>query len=133
VTLGDLLAELIKIENRLKDVEELQHLDIDAGALNVQIEVFATITNTVFTSPYPGSKKAKSGYFENLSNTDDITVARTSIGGVPAPNTKGYIMNRAPLAGQGGGTFTFTNVDLANFAFITSTNSAQSMASVYFY
>src|SRR5229473_2453247 len=91
-TLADLLAELIKIENRLADVEALEHLDIDAGALAVQIETFATITNTAFTSPYPGSKKAKSGYFENLSATDDITVARTAIGGVPAPSTKGYVM-----------------------------------------
>jgi hypothetical protein len=105
----------------------------NAGKLTLTVELL-TVNNTP-TQLYPTSKPVKFGTFMNLSTTDAITI--TSIGqttGKVTPLTagQGYVMNPAILAGYGGGTFNFANIDLSTITAITQTNNAQTMLAVYY-
>lgn len=125
---------LTKISEALNSMLDILKSDSELGHRRVFTEIL-----TIGTTPavlYPTSKKVAGGSMMNLSTTDTITLGAMlgNTGNNLTSLTKGngFVMNPAAAAGQGGGTFNFPNIDLANITAVTSTNAAQSLLVVYY-
>lgn len=102
---------------------ELQAL-VDRGMLNATIEFQTIASGATPQVLYANSKPVRTGLIQNLSATEELTVfAASGTVGSPIQGTagQGTVLNRAPAAGQGGGSLAVANVDLGSFTVLATT------------
>lgn len=122
------------VPTALKAIFDLLNRAYSQGQQTIFIEI---LTINLAAAPlYKSPKLVRGGTMMNLSTTDTITVGGGGEGAKGKPQNvvagQGFVMNPAVVAGQGGGTFNFGNIDLSTLTAITNTNNTQILAVVYY-
>lgn len=118
----------------LQAISDLFQKQYTAGNQVIQIDILTI--GTTGAPLYAVPKLVRGGTIMNLSATDTITLGGGGIGqqakalGLVAG--QGYLLNPSNVAGMGGGTFNFGNIDLSSLIAVTNLNAAQKIAVVYY-